>query len=483
MAAATDLDTGRTRLRRGVLAAMSGLLVAVFVATLAMTIVTTALPAIMHGLGGSPQQYGWVIAAMLLAVTASGPVWGKLADRMSRNTLLSRAIALFAIGSLLAGAAPDASVLITARVIQGAGLGGLLTIVQIVMASLVGPRKRGAYMGLFSGVSAVATVGGPLLGGVVVETPFLGWRWCFWIGIPGVLAALPLLRRTAFPAPVVIDRGRLDWAGALLIPAGTSVLLVWLSLSGHQFPWLSGMSAGIVGTGLAILAVAVAAERRAADPLFPQRILGDRTVALSIVASATLGAVATGVPVLLVQYFQLARGYSPTQAGLLTLPLIGGLALASLICGRLIARSGRWKRHVVTGGTAVVAGLILLASLGIDAPLAVIVAGMVVLALGIGASRGTLVVAAQNRLEAPDLGTGTSAVLFFHLLGGAVGVAALSAVVALFAGGPDGPATAHEHGTAAALAFGAGVAAVGLVAGALLRPTPLRRTVDDDGSG
>ncbi|TDE14071.1 MFS transporter [Jiangella asiatica] len=413
---------------RQVLEAMSGLLLAMFVAMLSGTIVANALPRIIADLGGNQDQYTWVVTATLLAATATTPIWGKLADRMSKKLLVQLSISVFAIGSILAGFSQNTEALIGFRVLQGLGLGGLQALVQIVMASMVSPRERGRYMGYFGAVMAVATVGGPLLGGFLVDSA-LGWRWCFWVGAPVAVVALVLLQRTLH-LPIVRAETKIDWKGAMLIPGGISVLLIWVTLAGKDFAWLSWQSAALVIGGLLLIVLAVVVERRVSDPVVPPRLMRQRTMVLAIIASVAIGIAMFGSSVFFGQYFQIARGYSPTESGLLTLPMIVGLLVASTLTGQLVTRFGRWKRFLVGGTALIVVGLALLATIDHATSLVLIGVYMAILGAGVGASMQNLVLAAQNGLDYRDLGAGTSTVTFFRSLGGAAGVSVLGAILA-----------------------------------------------------
>ena len=218
---------------REVLEALSGLLLGMFVAMLSSTIVATALPVIVTDLNGSQTGYTWVVVATLLTMTATTPVWGKLADLFSKKLLVQTALLIFSLGSLLAAAAPSMGVLIGARAIQGLGVGGLTALVQVVIATMVSPRERGRYSGYIGATFALATVSGPLIGGVIVDSPF-GWRGCFFVGLPVATLAFVVLQRTLH-LPVVKRPVRIDYLGATLIVAGVSILLIWVSLAGQQF--------------------------------------------------------------------------------------------------------------------------------------------------------------------------------------------------------------------------------------------------------
>ncbi len=506
----TEAAAPTTMNHRQVLEAMSGLLLAMFVAMLSGTIVANALPRIIGDLGGNQDQYTWVVTATLLAATATTPIWGKLADRMNKKLLVQLSITVFVFGSVLAGFSQSTEQLIGFRVLQGLGLGGLQALVQIVMASIVSPRERGRYMGYFGAVMAVATVGGPLLGGFLVDSS-LGWRWCFWVGVPFGIAALVLLQRT-LKLPVLSSDTKIDWLGAMLIPGGISVLLIWVTLAGSNFAWLSWVSAAFVTGGVLLIALAVLVERRVADPVVPPRLLRQRTMILAIIASVAIGIAMFGSSVFFGQYFQISRGYSPTAAGLLTLPMIVGLLLASTITGQLVTRFGRWKRFLVMGTGLIVVGLGLLGTIDHATSLVLIGVYMAILGVGVGSSMQNLVLAVQNGLDYRDLGAGTSTVTFFRSLGGAAGVSVLGAILAThvtnlisdgLAGipgagaatqnggstsldlsqlpGPVRTIVEHAYGDATALVFliSGAIALVAFVAVLFMRETSLRTTVGD----
>ncbi|MGY1733438.1 MDR family MFS transporter [Geodermatophilus sp. SYSU D01045] len=413
---------------RQILEALSGMLLAMFVAFLSSTVVSNALPTIITDLRGSQSQYTWVVTATLLASTASTPIWGKLADLFSKKLLIQLSIVVFIVGSMLAGLSQSVGTLIGWRVLQGVGLGGLQALVQIAMAAMISPRERGRYSGLLGAVMAVATVGGPLLGGLLVDTSWLGWRWCFYVGVPFAAVALVLLQRTLH-LPVTRRRVRIDHLGAALLTAGVSGLLIWVTLAGDRFAWASLETAlFLTGSALAIVAFVVT-ELRAAEPIVPLRLFRDRTTTLAIMASVAIGVAMFGSTVFLGQYLQISRGYSPTAAGLLTIPMVGGLLVSSTVSGILITRHGRWKRFLVAGSLLVVAGFGLLATVDHETDMVLLGVFLFVLGVGIGMTMQNLVLAVQNTVAASDLGAASSAVAFFRSLGGTVGVSVLGAVL------------------------------------------------------
>ncbi|MFC7886910.1 DHA2 family efflux MFS transporter permease subunit [Streptomyces sp. NPDC057376] len=441
---------------RQILQAMSGLMAGMFVAILAGTVVANALPRIISDLGASQSAYTWVVTAELLAMTATVPLWGKLSDLYNQKLLLQASLAMFIVGSLLAGFSQDASLLIFSRVAQGIGAGGLTALAQVVMAAIIPPRRLGKYAGVFGAVFAVGTVAGPLIGGVLVDTSWLGWRWCFFIGVPFALLAIVLLQRT-LNLPTVRREAKIDFLGAFLIVAGICTLLIWVSLAGVEYDWASWQTAALTGAGVALLAVAVFVESRVAEPVIPLGIFRNRTVSLTTVASLLVGVAMFGGTVFLSQYFQVSLGKSPTVAGLMSLPMILGLLVSSTVAGQLISRTGKWKSYLVVGAVLMTVGLALLSTIGSDTHFGLLSLYMAVMGVGVGMLMQNLVLAAQNDVPATELGAATSVLSFFRSLGGSIGTSVLGAILAnrvatemadglSEAGVPDGAAQAGGHG-------------------------------------
>ena len=235
---------------RQIMEALSGLLLGMFVAILSSTIVTNALPHIISDLGGGQSAYTWVVTASLLAMTATTPLWGKLSDLFSKKLLVQIALVIYVSGSIVAGLSQNAGMLIACRVLQGIGVGGLSALAQIVMAAMISPRERGRYSGYLGATFAVATVGGPLLGGVITDTSWLGWRWCFYVGVPFAIIALIVLQKT-LKLPVVKRDVKVDWTGAFFISAAVSLLLVWVTFAGDKYDWISWQTYAMVGGSIA----------------------------------------------------------------------------------------------------------------------------------------------------------------------------------------------------------------------------------------
>ncbi|MBK3582073.1 MFS transporter, partial [Streptomyces sp. MBT65] len=419
---------GAPMTHRQIMEALSGLLLGLFAAIISSTIVTNALPTIIGSLGGGQEAYTWVVTAALLSMTASVPLWGKMADLVSKKALVQISLVIYIIGSVVAGLAQNPAMLIGARVIQGLGAGGLSALVQVVMAAMIAPRERGRYSGYTGATFAVATVGGPLLGGVITDTSWLGWRYCLFVGIPFALIALIVLQKT-LNLPVAKRKVKVDWTGAFFITAAASLLLVWVTFADDKYDWLSWQTYTMVGGTLVLALLFVFTETRASEPIIPLRLFRNRTVSLASLASLFVGVGMYSGTVFFSQYFQLARDKSPTMSGVMTIPMIGGLFVASMVSGRFITRTGRWKGWLVAGGLFLTAGLGLLGLMRYDTPYWELSIYMAMLGIGVGTMMQNLVLSTQNQVTPKDLGAASSTVSFFRSLGGAVGVGVLGSVM------------------------------------------------------
>ncbi|MGC4798576.1 MDR family MFS transporter [Micromonospora saelicesensis] len=509
MSAPTITAGAEPMTHRRTLEALSGLLLVLFVAMLSSTVVSTALPKIIGSLNGSQTQYTWVVTATLLTATATTPIWGKLADLFNKKTLIQVAIVVFLVGSVIAGFSQSAGQLIAARAFQGIGVGGLQALVQVAIAAMIPPRERGRYNGYLGGVMAVATVGGPLLGGLIVDTSWLGWRWCFFVGVPVAAIALILLQATLRLPTARRENVKIDYLGASLIAAGVSVLLIWISFVDSSFAWASWQTAAMVGGTLVLLALAVWVESRAAEPVVPLSIVRQHTTALAILGSLAVGMAMFGGAVFLGQYFQIGRGYSPTEAGLLTIPMMAGVLGSSIVAGRLITKSGKIKPYIVAGSILLVAGFALLGTIDHETSLVLVGAAMFIVGVGVGMTMQNLVLAVQNTVSLKDIGAASSSVAFFRSLGGTIGVSVLGAVLARrvsdqithdltaagiptsgSAGGSNLNITAlpeqvqvivraaYGDATGHIFLISAAIGVVGIIAALLLKPVTLRTSLD-----
>jgi EmrB/QacA subfamily drug resistance transporter len=494
---------------RQIMEALTGLLAAFFTAILSSTIVANALPTIMSELKGTQTDFAWVITAALLANAATTPIWGKLADLFDKKALVQLSIVIFVAGSVMAGLSQTIPLLLTARVVQGIAMGGLTALAQAIIGSMIPPRDRGKYSGYMGAVMAVGTAGGPLLGGFIVDSP-LGWRWTFFVCVPLAVVALILLQIT-LKIQHVKRPAKIDWLGSILLTTGVSLLLIWVSFAGNPdyYDWWSWQSALMVGGGVALLALLVVVESKVSQPIIPLKIISERTTALAIWASVAVGVAMFGSSTFLGQYFQVARGATPTEAGLLTLPMIAGNLIGSVLSGQLISRTGKWKRYLVAGSVLLIGGLGLAGTMDHTTELWQSGVFTAILGLGLGMLMQNLVLAVQNTVSASDIGTASASVAFFRSVGGAIGVSVLGAIMSnrvkelatqgladagIRAGSgasgasldlADMPApirdimrAAYGDATAEIFLIAGAIAVVALIAVLLIKEQPLRRTVD-----
>ncbi|WDF33942.1 MFS transporter [Arthrobacter agilis] len=502
-------STSEPMSHKQILQALTGLLAGLFTAILSSTIVANALPTIMSDLNGSQTDFAWVITAALLANAATTPIWGKFADLFDKKMLVQVSIVIFVLGSVLAGFAQTIPLLLTARVIQGVAMGGLTALAQAIIGTIIAPRERGRYSGYMGGVMAVATAGGPLLGGFIVDSP-LGWRWTFFVCVPLAIIALVLLQLT-LKLPDTRRKARIDWLGSILLTAGVSLLLIWVSFAGKEgyYAWFSRETALMVGGSVILLALLLVVESKVAEPIIPLKIISQRTTALAIIASIAVGIALFASSSYLGQYYQVARGATPTEAGLLTLPMIAGNLLGSIGAGLLVTRFGKWKRYLVAGSLFLIAGLGLAGTIDHLTELWLVGIYTFVFGLGLGLMLQNLVLAVQNTVAVKDIGSASASVAFFRSMGGAAGVAVLGAILGTqvsnktteglaaagipttggAAGGSldlvDLPApiadivrAAYGDSTALIFTITAVIAVLGLVCVLFIKETALRRTVD-----
>ncbi|MGK0722277.1 MDR family MFS transporter [Leucobacter sp. W1478] len=407
--------------------ALAGLFMSMGVSMLSMTVIGTSMPIIIADLGGDQAAFTWVVTAAMLASAISTPIWGKLADLTSKKLLLQISIVIFTLGSAFAGMATDPGWLIAFRVMQGIGAGGIPALGQIVLAEIISPRERGKYAGIMGAVMAVSTVGGPLLGGFITDS--IGWRWNFYVAAPIAIAAIIMLQRT-LNLYTLKRKVKIDYWGAVLISTGFSSLLIWVTLSGSTFAWVSWQSFTVAGGGLLFLVAAVFVELKVEEPLIPLTLFKNRTFTMSVIASLAVGLAMFGTSVFLGQYMQLARGRTPTESGLLTIPMMAGVLITSTLVGQLITRFGKWKAFMVTGSVLLLAGLLLLGQLRYDTSFWYVGIAMFVLGAGVGMCMQNLVLVVQNTVDPTQIGAASSGVSFFRTIGGTAGMSVLGAMLA-----------------------------------------------------
>ena len=408
-----------------ILRVFSGVALAMLMAAMDQTIVATALPTMASQFGGL-EMLPWVVTAYLLTSTTTTPIYGKLSDLYGRKRVLQTAILLFLAGSVLCAAAQSMTQLILFRGLQGLGGGGLMSLAFTIIGDVVAPRERGRYQGMIGGVFALASVAGPLLGGIFTET--IGWHWIFLINLPLGIAAFAMTRRTLSRLPAGRARPRIDLAGAALLTGAVTSLLI-VATRGEAMGWGSPAALGLLAAGLVMLVIFLWHERRIEEPILPLHLFRRPVVAVATPVVAVSAMVLFAGIVYLPLHLQLVQGASATVSGLLLLPLVLGMTFGSVGGGRLIAKTGRYKAFPLAGLAlsglmyALLGTLPELAADGLWSTLILVPLGM-----GLGLVMPVMTVAVQNAVEQRDLGAATASVGFFRSLGGSVGVAVFGAV-------------------------------------------------------
>jgi EmrB/QacA subfamily drug resistance transporter len=442
---------------------LAAIVLAMVPAVLDQTMLATALPVIAGDLGRLA-DVSWVVTAYVVAAAAATPLWGKLGDRHGRKRLLELALTVFVTASVLCGAAQDITQLIALRFAQGVAAGGLMSLAMAAVGDLVSPRERGRYQGYIAATFAVATIVGPLLGGLIVE--HASWRWIFFVNLPIGILALAGLHRWLPAAAVERPEHALDTLGAALLAGATGAVMLVCIWGGSRYGWDSAATLALIAAAIALSVALVARERRARDPIVPLHLLRTRTVAVVsgalFLATAALFSITVFVPL----YLQTTTGASPSEAGLFLAPAMLAITVSTTFAGRSIARTGRYRRFPVAGLALMTAALVLLAAVAAEGSRLAIGVALVVFGLGFGMVTQVLIMAVQNGVERRELGIATATAGFFRALGGAAGAAVLGAVFA----------SHHDviGGVQAVFLVAAPIAGLALVAVLLLEEVPLK---------
>ena len=485
-------------------AVFGALFLALWLAALDQTVVSTALPTMVGDLGGL-SYLSWVVTAYLLTSTVAGPLYGKFGDLYGRKIVLQVAIAVFLVGSALCGIAQNMLQLIVFRALEGAGGGGLIVITIAVIGDLIPPRERGRYQGFFGAVFGVATIVGPLVGGFFVD--HLSWRWIFYINLPTGIIALAVIA-AVLPSHSTRRQHAVDYVGALLLTAALSAGILFTGLGGTTFPWTSPVMIGLMAASIAGVIAFVAVEMRAREPILPMSLFANRNFAVASSVGFIVGLSLFGAVTFLPIYLQVVKGVSPSISGLLLMPMMLGMLATSVISGRMISRFGRYKLFPILGTATMTFGLGALSLLAIDSGDWQTAIDALWLGLGMGMVMQVLLIAVQNSVDYERLGVATSGTMLFRSLGGALGVALFGAIFAnrlhaqLAGPGMDFLATVipaaarglppdmhQEYITAVMAALrpvflaAAGVSALGFVLTFLLREHPLREGAPAEGVG
>jgi EmrB/QacA subfamily drug resistance transporter len=405
---------------------LSALLLGLLLAALDQTIVSTALPTIVGDLHGG-SHLAWVVTAYLLSSTVSTPLWGKLGDQYGRKTFFQASIVIFVVGSALAGFSHTMTELIAFRALQGLGGGGLLVGAQTIIGDVVSPRERGRYMGLFGAMFGVATVIGPLIGGLCVT--YLSWRWVFYINLPfGALALI--VTGVVLPGALSRVHHTIDYLGTLMLSGAATVLILFASLGGISWSWGSRQSLSLAVGGIVLTLFFLLVEHRAKEPVIPLKLFRMRVFQASSSIGFVMGFAMFGALTFLPLFLQNVKNVSPTLSGLRLFPLMFGLFGASIISGRLVTRWGRYKIFPIVGTASMALGAYLMSLIGVQTGAFVMAVYMFIFGIGLGLTQQVLVVAVQNDVSYEDLGVATSGATFFRMIGGSFGTAVFGAIYA-----------------------------------------------------
>lgn len=427
----------------------TGLLLGMLVASISMTIVGPAMPRIVAELGGM-EHYSWVATAAMLVSAISVPIVGKLSDLFGRRPFYLGGLAIFVIGSVLAGTALSFWWLVAARAVQGLGMGILMPLSQTIVGDIIPPRQRGKYQGYMGVVFGVTSVAGPLAGGVITDA--LGWRWLFFVGVPVGLVAVFVIARFLVlphePRKAVIDH----W-GIVTMSVGITALLLATSMGGTSYPWGSPLIIALFVVGAIMLAVFIAIELRVPEPVVPLQLFGSSIFTFANLGAFGMSMVMFGSIIYVPVYAQGVLAVNASTSGIITLPLMLGLVFVGLAAGLLITRTGRYKEIMLVGAVLLGVGALVLARLTATSSVWEVVAGVALIGVGLGALSQQYTLVVQNAVARRDLGVATASLQFFRNVGATIGTAVFGTVLssgldaAIFAHLPPELAQTMPHGT------------------------------------
>ncbi|RUW48786.1 MFS transporter [Mesorhizobium sp. M1A.F.Ca.ET.072.01.1.1] len=406
-------------------AIIGGVLLSMLLAALDQTIVSPALPTIARALGHA-EYLPWIVTGYLLTATAMAPLYGKISDVYGRRPVIYAAILIFLLGSLVSALAPNMLVLVIGRAIQGAGGGGLFALTQTVIGDLVPPRERARYAAWISGTWAVASVAGPLLGGVFAE--HLHWSLIFWINLPIGFLAMAIINNPLKKLPIAAKHHRIDGLGAVLLVIATALLLLALNWGGSTYPWFSPEILELVACSAAFWALFALRLLRASEPLISLEVLGNRIVLAGTLSMFLLQAANIGASVYLPVYLQSVVGLSVSESGIAMLGLLLGTVAGATFSGRMIPRFVHYKRIAMVGVSLAIVCIGVLSAIATHASLLEVEILTTLIGLGSGTTFPVSTVSVQNAVDRAHLGVATGVLTFLRTLGGALGVALLGAV-------------------------------------------------------
>ncbi|MFO7192652.1 MULTISPECIES: MDR family MFS transporter [Thermocrispum] len=429
--AAPDADEIPLLSHRQIVTILSGLMMGMLLASLDQTIVSTAIRTIADDLHGLSIQ-AWATTAYLITATITTPIYGKLSDIYGRKPLYLTAISVFLIGSLACTFATSMYELAVYRAVQGLGAGGLMSLAMTIVGDIIPPRRRARYAGYMMSVWGVSSVLGPVLGGLFAGMDTFvgldGWRWVFLVNLPVGIVALVVVTRV-LNVPHQPRKQRIDWWGAATLTAFLVPLLI-LAEQGRQWGWTSTTALVCVAVGLASLVAFVLVQRRMGEAgLIPLRLFTNKTFTVALIAGFILGVAMFGAIVLIPQYLQIVQGFSPTEAGLLSLPMMVGMMSSTLIVGRITQKTGRYKIFPIIGTMVISLGSLLFAQLEWNSPTWHALVLMAVIGAGLGACMQTLMIAVQNAGPRRDMGVSTASATLFRQVGGTLGVAVFLSIL------------------------------------------------------